>query len=154
MNDPFAPANSESVWKDSKKENVVSEIKHPFSVKITLKAASGYEAEWLNPWVSAETADQLALNVLDLFAAFKKHGVIEAAASAADFTRGQYKGAAGASSPPVQQSAPPVSGDSKQCNHGEMTYRSGEKNGKPWGGWFCPQPKDATDKCNVIWKKF
>lgn len=37
-----------------------------------------------------------------------------------------------------------------QCKHGEMTPRSGEKNGKPWSGMFCPTPKGTPDQCQPI----
>jgi len=31
------------------------------------------------------------------------------------------------------------------CRHGQMAWVAPAN--KPWKGWFCPQPKDATDKC-------
>jgi len=31
------------------------------------------------------------------------------------------------------------------CRHGAMSWVAPAN--KPWKGWFCPQPKDATDKC-------
>lgn len=31
------------------------------------------------------------------------------------------------------------------CRHGQMSWVAPAN--KPWKGWFCPQPKDATDKC-------
>jgi len=32
------------------------------------------------------------------------------------------------------------------CRHGAMSWVAPAN--KPWKGWFCPQPKDATDKCS------
>lgn len=38
------------------------------------------------------------------------------------------------------------------CDHGlARKYITGEKNGKAWAGWFCPQPKGQT--CPVQWGK-
>lgn len=31
------------------------------------------------------------------------------------------------------------------CRHGQMAWVAPAN--KPWKGWFCPQPKEATDKC-------
>ena len=31
------------------------------------------------------------------------------------------------------------------CRHGAMSWVAPAN--KPWKGWFCPQPKEATDKC-------
>jgi hypothetical protein len=41
--------------------------------------------------------------------------------------------------PQAQASGAPV------CRHGAMAWVAPAN--KPWKGWFCPQPKDATDKC-------
>ena len=38
------------------------------------------------------------------------------------------------------------------CLHGHpMEAKSGEKNGKPWSGWFCIYPKDQA--CKPIWNR-
>ena len=38
------------------------------------------------------------------------------------------------------------------CQHGHMTWREGEKNGKAWGGYFCGYaPRTGEAKCNTIW---
>lgn len=37
------------------------------------------------------------------------------------------------------------------CSHGEMKWRSGEKNGKKWQGWFCNAPY-GQDKCKPQFK--
>lgn len=41
----------------------------------------------------------------------------------------------------------------KTCKHGVMKHNSGEKNGKPWEGWFCPADRNAPDKCDPVWPK-
>ena len=35
------------------------------------------------------------------------------------------------------------------CQHGAMSLRSGEKNGKPWSGWFCTGPRGQ--QCPTQW---
>jgi len=44
--------------------------------------------------------------------------------------------------------------NSETCEHGEMTWREGEKNGRAWGGFFCPSGNKAPMKaCPTIWYK-
>jgi len=38
------------------------------------------------------------------------------------------------------------------CQHGHMTWREGEKNGKAWGGYFCGYaPRTGEAKCTTNW---
>jgi hypothetical protein len=38
------------------------------------------------------------------------------------------------------------------CQHGHMTWREGEKNGKAWGGFFCGYaPRTGEAKCATNW---
>jgi hypothetical protein len=48
--------------------------------------------------------------------------------------------------------APPAvaSADGNNCKHGGMVYRSGEKGGKKWQGYFCPADRNASDKCDPV----
>jgi len=40
------------------------------------------------------------------------------------------------------------------CEHGQMTWREGEKNSRPWGGFFCPSGNKAPmQACPTIWYK-
>ena len=42
--------------------------------------------------------------------------------------------------------------ESPSCQHGHMTWREGEKNGKAWGGYFCGYATRTGEiKCNTIW---
>lgn len=43
-----------------------------------------------------------------------------------------------------------LTGESPICKHGHMIFKSGEKNGKEWGGWFCPM-KNKADQCAAQW---
>ena len=36
------------------------------------------------------------------------------------------------------------------CQHGKRVHKSGEKNGKKWEGWFCPE-KQKANQCEVQW---
>ena len=40
--------------------------------------------------------------------------------------------------------------ESPICNHGHMIFRSGEKNGREWGGWYCTE-KSKPKQCPVVW---
>jgi hypothetical protein len=37
------------------------------------------------------------------------------------------------------------------CRHGQMVHVNPAN--KPWSGYFCPQPKEATDKCTPVFDK-
>lgn len=39
------------------------------------------------------------------------------------------------------------------CEHGTMVHREGEKNGKPWSGWFCPSPRGTPNQCAPIFER-
>lgn len=145
VNDPWASTAVETT-----KENVVSEGK----VVITLKQSGGYDAPWIV--IHADDLEDAKRQASELLNNGLPETVAEAAAKFAATKTGVAPArtqAAPQAAPPAQQSTPPVS-EGKTCNHGEMTYRSGDKNGKPWGGWFCPTPKDTPDQCKPIWKKF
>ena len=44
--------------------------------------------------------------------------------------------------------------NSEVCEHGQMTWREGEKNSRPWGGFFCPSGNKAPmQACPTIWYK-
>jgi hypothetical protein len=44
--------------------------------------------------------------------------------------------------------------NSEACDHGEMTWREGEKNGRAWGGFFCSSGNKAPMRaCPTIWYK-
>ena len=36
------------------------------------------------------------------------------------------------------------------CAHGHMIFKTGEKNGREWGGWFCPE-KSKAQQCPAVW---
>lgn len=36
------------------------------------------------------------------------------------------------------------------CKHGHMIFKTGEKNGREWGGWFCTE-KTKANQCEAVW---
>lgn len=43
-----------------------------------------------------------------------------------------------------------VIAESPICNHGHMIFRTGEKAGREWGGWFCVE-KTKSKQCPAVW---
>lgn len=55
--------------------------------------------------------------------------------------------------PAVAPAAPQpqvVEGQTPECKHGLMQFRSGNGAKGPWKGWMCPSPQGAPDKCRPI----
>lgn len=149
---------------------------NPFKIGFTLKAASGYEAEWLTPTVYGGSAEETAQRGKDLLVAMKNIGLIEFTAQAAEFTRGTYLGA-GKSKPASQAPAPqaqptfnPTSGqvqysqpaqapqapfggggESDQgvttCAHGPRKYFAKDA----WEAMFC-QEREKYNQCPPAFK--
>ena len=40
--------------------------------------------------------------------------------------------------------------ESPICLHGHMLFKTGNKNGKEWGGWFCTE-KAKANQCEAVW---
>lgn len=40
--------------------------------------------------------------------------------------------------------------EAPQCKHGHRIFRTGEKNGREWGGWYCSM-KEKKDQCEPVW---
>ncbi|GAB4584449.1 hypothetical protein [Nocardia sp. IFM 10818] len=123
-------------------------------VVLTFKGGAGYDA----PWVVIHAADlQDAYNQVSAENAALLASVMQETQRA-----GQYFSGLGGSAPKggtggggqqrQQQRAPQESapgGESRQCQHGEMQFKSGVgKNGKPWKAFMCPAPRNAPDQCS------
>jgi hypothetical protein len=50
-----------------------------FKIGLTFKAAAGYDAEWITPTVFGETAEEVAVNAVDVMKALADKGVIDLA---------------------------------------------------------------------------
>lgn len=46
-----------------------------------------------------------------------------------------------------QSQGPRPGGSGRQCEHGGMVERTGNKNGKDWRGFFCPADRDDPTQC-------
>lgn len=166
--DPADPWGSRSPWDVAQPEpqtptapevpvtNPVVAAPNPYKIGFTLKAAAGYDAEWLTPTVYGSTAEETAQRGKDLLMAMRQVGLIDFAAQAAKYTRDQHIGGGGsqpAAAPAAQPSfnpnsgqvqyqaptAPSVASDRPANVPAHYTYKEGVKNNKPWKGWFPPR---------------
>ncbi|WP_435270903.1 hypothetical protein [Streptomyces sp. 1222.5] len=132
----------------------------PFKIGFTLKAANGFDAEWLTPTVYGHSAEETAKRGAELLSAMKNEGLIELTAKAAEYTRSQYKGSGanpGGGGAPKRfsggkverrdgggQAAPKTAGD--DCPHGRSLVSKAN-----WSALFCDGPDG--DKCEPLWKQ-
>lgn len=156
------PFDGPSPWGENEtpKENtpmtsaVAATPMNPFKIGLTLKAAAGYDAEWLTPTVYGATGDETAKRVIELVKALADNGVIEATSQAAVAMRNGHKPSAGNTAPKtfqggkVQQAANAPANDS--CSHGR-TLREGQGAKGPWAALFCNAPKGSN--CDPLWKQ-
>lgn len=135
---------------------------NPNGVTVTFKAAQGYEAPWIVIHADSVTDAKNQIDTGD-FAALAERTV-----AAAEFFRGAYNVKHGLASneAPAQPQAPQQNrsqqgspqtqapaapqGGGKQCIHGDMVFRSGNKNGRAWSGYFCPTPKGTPNQCSPV----
>ncbi|MFI5865873.1 hypothetical protein [Streptomyces sp. NPDC051546] len=130
-----------------------------FKIGMTLKGASGYEAEWLTPSVYGATADETAERAVALIKALADRGVIDLVSHAAVKMRESHQPSAsrGGSAPKTfqggrVQSAPQapastgVAGDN--CPHGR-THRKGTSARGEWEAMFCSAPQ-KPDQCKAL----
>ncbi|MEV6419034.1 hypothetical protein [Streptomyces sp. NPDC051662] len=134
-------------------------IPSPFKIGITLKAAAGYDAEWLTPTVFGATGDEAAKRVRELVQALADNGVIELVSSAAVKMRDTHQpltGKAGNSTPktfaggkvlPAAHAAAP---EGDPCPHGR-TLREGQGKNGGWAALFCNAPKG--NQCDPLWRQ-
>ncbi|AEW94017.1 MULTISPECIES: hypothetical protein [Streptomycetaceae] len=122
-----------------------------FKIGFTLKAGSGYDAEWLTPTVYGDTAEDTARAGAALLNALKAEGLIDLTAKAADYTRSQFKGGAGGTGPKtfqngkvVPKTPPAVAGD--DCPHGRSLVEKAN-----WAAMFCNGPEGG--KCEPLWRQ-
>ncbi|MFD5308272.1 hypothetical protein [Streptomyces ardesiacus] len=178
--DPTDPWGSVSPWDQAGQNQTLNEPTqeapvtnqpvasnpNPFKIGFTLKAATGFDAEWLTPTVYGSSAQETAERGKELLLAMRQVGLIDLTSQAAEYTRGQYKGGskpAAASAPVAQPSFNPASGQVQYsqpapaapaaggftCNHGARVLRKGNN----WEAYFCPTPKGTPDQCPPMWKQ-
>lgn len=71
------------------------------------------------------------------------------ARSAAPVSSGGFNRLDDRANPPAKPQV--VEGQTPECKHGQMQYRTGTGAKGPWRAWMCAAPKGAPDKCDAIW---
>jgi hypothetical protein len=126
-------------------------------ITTTFKGGAGFDSPWVVihsndlddalDQVSGDNASKLAL-LMERVHKAGKH-----------FTSLQPAAAPGAVAAPAPRSAPPQGassapgGETRQCKHGQMTYKTGfsAKTNKTWQAFMCPSPKGTPDQCEAEW---
>lgn len=128
-------------------------------VSVTLKGGTGFDAPWV---VVRASSIPSALAHLKTYTDELKELLDGTSKLGAYFARtGSQKPAGGSSAPagpsapandrPAYQQAP--SGQTKYCQHGEMTFKSGvSKAGNTYKGFFCPE-RDRDAQCKPEFMK-
>jgi hypothetical protein len=144
----------------------VAAAPNPFKIGFTLKAAAGYDAEWLTPTVYGSSAEETAQRGKDLLLAMRAAGLIDLTSQAAEYTRGQFKGgpkaqaAAPAAKPTFNPNsgqvqygnqAAPAADSGDTCPHGR-TERSGTNTKGAWTARFCNERNKAA-QCPPLWRQ-
>ncbi|MFT9654933.1 hypothetical protein [Mycobacteroides abscessus] len=119
-------------------------------IVMTYKEGAGFDSSWTV--VHANSVEDAKSILKD--PEFKE--LLDLSKKAAAYFRGGSTPSAPAApaqarsnAPAAAQSAP--DGDSRQCKHGEMVYRTGSKNGRTWKAFMCPSPKGTPDQCDAEW---
>lgn len=119
-------------------------------IVMTYKEGAGFDSSWTV--VHANSVEDAKAILKD--PEFKE--LLDLSKKAAAYFRGGSTPSAPAApaqarsnAPAAAQSAP--DGDSRQCKHGEMVYRTGSKNGRTWKAFMCPSPKGTPDQCDAEW---
>jgi len=131
-------------------------------VTLTFKGGSAYDAPWivvhandLDDALKQVTLDN-AVTLSTLMTQVQKagaHFVSQAPTKAPSNNINVAAPAAQSPSSPPHGAVSAPGGESRQCRHGEMTFRSGvsAKNGKVWKAFMCPTPQGTADQCEAEW---
>lgn len=123
------------------------------AIKVTLKAGQGYDAPWIT--VQGDRPEEVAAKLDALGEATFQAAVNASTALQAIFAAGKGLGATATRAESVREAPAGGSGDTATtpvCVHGARVRRTSKPGARPaWGAWFCPQPQNATDKCDPIW---
>jgi hypothetical protein len=154
--DPFEGKDDNVTPITKSKTAVEAEADDGTGISITLKGGPGFEV----PWVVARYPNVEAAfeDLTDEVVQEQLKGLFDAVADASAMliTKVSAKapakpaGQAGGGSRPQTASASP-SGETRDCRHGQMTWKSGvSKKGNTYAGWFCPS-RDRNDQCDTVW---
>lgn len=180
--DPTDPWGQKSPWDEvqppqtapevpvTNQPNAVATSPNPFKIGFTLKAASGFDAEWLTPTVYGSSAEETAQRGKDLLLAMKAQGLIEFTSQAAKYFRDQRPSGQPASAPPAAAQPSFQNGQvqygnqapqapfgagvpdhddrgTTTCAHGPRTHRTGAT----WEAMFC-SAREKSEQCPPAWK--
>lgn len=147
-----APTNNET---SNTKENTNMQNASEGKVVVTLKGGRDFDAPWIvihandvadaNDHLRDAALGELIRNTQEVAKFFAGGGqnTPQAAPQRPQNNGGQRGKPAGASMHPQ--------GETRQCAHGQMTYRSGiNRNGKPYEAFFCPE-RDRAQQCPAVW---
>lgn len=122
---------------------------------VSLPPAAQYaKGDMLN--IRGESVEEVA----DLFEKVLATDFIQKATDVANLLRAAQvvtEGTAAQAAPAASAPAQPAQEQSnvtalKTCAHGVRERKSGKSSKGTWVGYFCPQPKGASDKCDPIWE--
>lgn len=152
-----APAAEPAKAKPAPKPKVATAATSEGGVTVTFKGGIGFQAPWIvihadsvqdaHDQVSGENAALLAA-LMERTQTAGKHFVSLAP---------EFVPAATAVATNVVNNAPPPGatqapgGETRTCPHGQMVYRTGEKNGRVWKAYMCPSPKGTPGQCDAQW---
>lgn len=119
-------------------------------IVLTYKEGAGFDSSWTV--VHANSVEDAKAILKD--PEFKE--LLDLSKKAAAYFRGGSTPSAPAAPAQARSNAPAAAeaapdGDSRQCKHGEMVYRTGSKNGRTWKAFMCPSPKGTPDQCDAEW---
>jgi len=156
MTDPFGDLevndNVVEIKTQQKKEKELVEDKT--EVVGTLKGGGGFDA----PWIVLEAAD--AYDMRDMTTGEDADVLVEVMENMWKASRkfqelgGPTQSSAPKSYGPPAGAAQSPDGETHQCKHGQMQYRSGiaKASGKPYRLFGCPHPVRA-EQCDTVWPK-
>lgn len=156
--DPFAEVDEPQDTTTNEETNVNDvDIELPTSNEMTMtfKAGTGFDAPWIVVRVpDLDTADSILTDQAELLKSVMEKTARAGVFFASQMPSGAVKGGDGASA-----SAPTGGGGSgrfagpggqtRQCKHGDMVFRSGSKNGRTWEAFFCPTAQGTPDQCKA-----
>ena len=127
-------------------------------VVLTLKGGSSFDDPWIvihandlqdaNDQISGDNAALLVDTMDKLQRDAKKFVELGGGQKGAPAA-----GAGGGRQPAPKAATEAPNGETRQCKHGDMVYRSGSKNGRAWEAFFCPTPKNTPDQCRPEFKR-
>ena len=122
-------------------------------IRITLKGGSGYDAPWITvDFPSIDVAYEKLSDTARKDRLMELFAITGGASSKFIETSGGYKPvapSAASRAPQGAQSAP--GGETRQCVHGEMVFKSGvSKAGNPYKMFACPAPRDQQCKAQFL----